>query len=129
MDRLSKYAPQVLGTTRALAGILFACHGMQKLLGAFGGPLPGTPPAIVWIAGLVELGGGVLLTLGLFARAAAFVSSGLMAVAYFIAHAPRGFWPILNDGELAIAYCWLFLYFAAQGPGAWALDNRRLRGA
>lgn len=87
MDRLAKYAPEVLGVTRALAGILFACHGAQKLLGAFGGPLPGTPPAIVWIAGLVELLGGVLLTLGLFAREAAFVSSGLLAVAYFMAHA------------------------------------------
>jgi len=129
MDRLGKYAPQVLGAMRALVGILFACHGAQKLLGAFGGPPPGVPPALVRTAGLVELVGGVLLTLGLFAREAAFLSSGLMAVAYFMAHAPSGFWPILNGGELAIAYCWLFLYIAAQGPGAWALDDRRLRGA
>jgi putative oxidoreductase len=129
MDRFAKYAPHVLGATRALAGMLFGCHGAQKLLGAFGGPPPGAPLAVVWVAGLIELLGGVLLTLGLFTREAAFVSSGLMAVAYFMAHAPRGFWPILNGGELAIAYCWLFLYVAAQGPGAWALDNRRLRGA
>ena len=129
MTGLGKYAPQVLGAARALAGILFTCHGAQKLLGAFGGSPPGAPPALVWTAGVIELACGVLLTLGLFAREAAFVSSGLMAVAYFIAHAPRGFWPILNGGELAIAYCWLFLYLAAQGPGAWALDNRRLGGA
>ena len=98
----------------------------QERLGcAFGGPPPGAPATLVWTAGWLELVGGVLLTLGLFARQAALVSSGLMAVAYFIAHAPRGFWPILNGGELAIAYCWLFLYVAAQGPGAWALDNLR----
>jgi len=129
MKRLTKHAPQVLGATRMLLGILFTCHGAQKLMGAFGGPPPGAPPALVWIAGLLELVGGALLMLGLFARQAAFVSSGLMAVAYFMAHAPRDFWPILNGGELAIAYCWLFLYIAAQGPGAWALDNRRLHGA
>jgi len=129
MQRLAKYSPQVLGATRALFGILFGCHGAQKLLGAFGGAPPGAHPTVLWIAGLVELIGGVLLVLGLFTRETAFLSSGLMAVAYFMAHAPRGFWPILNGGELAIAYCWLFLYLAAQGPGAWALDNRRLRGA
>ena len=129
MDRLAKYAPRVLGATRVLAGILFGCHGAQKLLGAFGGPPPDAPPAVVWTAGLIELVGGVLLTLGLFTREAAFVSSGLMAAAYFMAHAPHGFWPILNGGELAIAYCWLFLHVAAQGPGAWAMDNRRLPGA
>lgn len=128
MKRLSKHAPQVLGATRVLLGILFTSHGAQKLLGAFGGPPPGAPPVVVWAAGLIEMVGGVLLTLGLFSREAAFVSSGLMAVAYFMAHAPRGFWPILNGGELAIAYCWLFLYVAAEGPGAWAIDSRRLRG-
>jgi putative oxidoreductase len=115
----------VLGATRVLMGILFASHGAQKVLGAFGGPHPGTPAGILWTAGLIELIGGALLVLGLYTRAAAFLSSGLMAAAYFMAHAPQGFWPILNGGELAILYSWIFLYLSVQGPGAWALDNRR----
>jgi putative oxidoreductase len=127
MKRLSFFAPQILGVTRILAGVMFVSHGAQKLLGAFGGVPAGTPAFIVWSAGLVELLGGSLIVAGLFTRGAAFLSSGLMAFAYFMAHAPRGFWPILNGGELAIVYCWLFLYLAAQGPGAFALDNLRGR--
>jgi len=125
--RLETFAPQILGATRVLFGILLLCHGAQKVLGAFGGIPAGVPPLIVWVAGPIELAGGILIALGLLARGAAFLVSGLMAFAYFMAHAPKGFWPIQNGGELAIAYCWLSLYLAAHGPGAWALD--RLRGA
>ena len=127
LRKLERFAPQVLGITRALVGILLACHGAQMVLGAFGGVPAGTPAFIVWTAGGIELIGGALLAVGLFTRGTAFLMSGLMAAAYFMAHAPQGFWPIRNGGELAIAYSWLSLYFAAQGPGAWALDNLRLK--
>ena len=125
--RLERFAPHILGLTRILVGILLACHGAQKVLGVFGGVPPGAPAAIVWTAGPIELVGGTLLTLGLFSRPTAFLLSGLMAFAYFIGHAPQGFWPILNGGEPAIAYCWITLYLAAAGPGAWALDILRGR--
>lgn len=127
--KLERFAPQVLGVTRALVGILLACHGAQKLLGAFGGVPAGTPAFIAWTAGGIELVGGGLLAVGLFARGTAFLMSGLMAFAYFMAHAPQGFWPIRNGGELAILYSWLSLYLAAQGPGAWAVDNLRAQPA
>lgn len=123
--RLERFAPEILGATRILIGTLLACHGAQKVLGAFGGAPAGAPAAILWIAGPIELVGGALMAIGLFSRGAAFLMSGLMAAAYFMAHAPQGFWPILNGGELAIAYSWLSLYLAARGPGAWALDKRR----
>ncbi len=129
-DRLQKYAPQILGITRILFGVMMACHGAQKVLGVFGGVPPGAPPVIIWVAGGIELVGGVLLALGLFTRPTAFLLSGLMAFAYFMGHASNGFWPIVNKGELAVIYCWLSLYFAAHGPGAWALDHMRgVRGA
>lgn len=119
----AQWAPKILGITRIVAGGMFACHGAQKVLGMFGGMPPNAPLWIVWTAGPLELLGGVLIALGLFTRATAFVLSGLMAVAYFYGHARQGFLPKVNGGELAVLYCWLFLYFAAQGPGAWALDN------
>jgi putative oxidoreductase len=125
LKKLERFAPEILGASRVLIGILLACHGAQKVLGAFGGSPSGAPAAIVWTAGPIELVGGALMAIGLFSRWTAFLMSGLMAVAYFMAHAPRGFWPILNGGELAIAYSWFSLYLAARGPGAWALDNLR----
>ena len=126
-SRLERLAPQILGITRALVGVMLACHGAQKVLGAFGSVPAGTPAWIVWIAGSIELVGGALMAVGLFSRGTAFLMSGLMAAAYFMAHAPQGFWPVVNQGELAIVYCWLSLYLAAHGPGAWALDNLRTR--
>ena len=128
INKFTASASMILGATRILTGTMFACHGAQKVLGAFGGVPAGAPAGIIWTAGSIELAGGVLLALGLFSRSAAFLSSGLMAFAYFIGHAGNGFWPILNGGELAILYCWLFLYMAAHGPGAWALDNQ-IRGS
>ena len=127
--RLQSFAPQVLGGTRVIVGILLACHGAQKLLGLFGGVPAGAPGLVVWIAGSIELVGGALMAVGFFTRSASFLMSGLMAFAYFLGHAGKGFWPILNGGELAIVYSWLSLYLAAQGPGAWALDNLRSRRA
>lgn len=121
--KLEKFAPQILGVTRILFGIMLACHGAQKVLGAFGGLPPGVPAAIIWVAGTIELFGGGLIAVGLLTRSAAFLNSGLLAVAYFTAHASKGFWPILNGGELAIIYSWLSLYFAAHGPGAFALGH------
>ena len=123
IERFRSLAPAILGVTRILAGILFACYGAQKLFGAFGGMPPGAPRWIILTAGPIELVCGVLIAIGLFPRSAAFLASGLMAFAYFKGHAPMGFWPIQNHGELPILYCWFFLYIAAQGPGAFALDH------
>jgi putative oxidoreductase len=127
IDRFRAQAPRILGVTRILAGIMFSCHGAQKLFGVFGGIPPGVPKALIWSAGPIELVGGALIAVGLFTRSASFLCSGLMAFAYFIGHAPNGFWPATNGGGPAILYCWLFLYLAAQGPGAWALDYLRGR--
>lgn len=126
---LSHFAPAVLGATRVFAGVLLASHGAQKLLGAFGGIPEGVPGFIVWTAGPIELVGGALLAVGLLTRPTAFLMSGLMAFAYVLGHAGSAFWPIQNGGELAIVYGGLALYFAAQGPGAWALDSRSESGA
>lgn len=122
IERFTSQAPRILGAFRILAGIMFACHGAQKIFGAFGGLPPGVPKALIWTAGPLEFFGGLLIAVGLFSRITGFILSGMMAVAYFTGHAPNGFWPTVNGGELAILYCWLFLYIAANGPGAWALD-------
>ena len=124
-DWLQKHAAKILGITRILFGIMMACHGAQKVFGAFGGLPPGVPPFIRWGAGSIELVGGALLAVGLFTRPAAFLLSGFMAFAYFMGHAPKGFLPLVNQGELAVIYSWLALYIAAQGPGAWSLDGLR----
>ncbi len=112
---------------RIVASFLFALHGMQKLFGYFGGMggQGGTAPfaTLPWWAAVIELGGGLLLLLGLFSRPVAFLLSGEMAVAYFKAHFPRGFLPIQNGGELAVLYCFIFLYLCAAGPGPLSLDG------
>ncbi len=105
---------------RVVAGLLFACHGAQKLFGLFGGSQATAPLPVT--AGIIELTAGLLIATGLFAALAAFVASGEMAVAYFMAHAPHGFWPILNHGELAVLYCFTFLLVASSGSGRWSLD-------
>jgi putative oxidoreductase len=125
MERLlGRFAPQIFAVTRILSGVLLACHGAQKLLPVFGGPMANRPP-LMTLAGTIELGAGTLIALGLFASYAAFLASGLMAAAYFMAHATQGFWPVLNHGDLAIVFCWFFLFVAAHGPGPWALDGLR----
>jgi putative oxidoreductase len=116
----------LLALLRIVAGTLFASHGAQKLFGALGGHVMTGKPLML-IAGIIEFFGGLLIAAGLFARIAAFIASGEMAVAYFMAHFPRGFWPIENHGELAVVFCFVFLYIAARGPGRLALDNLHKR--
>ena len=121
------WAPRLLSVLRIMTGLLFLQHGTAKLLKIptipmFANLSLTSPPGI---AGILELVGGVLMILGLFTRSVAFILSGLMAVAYFMAHVPRGFYPILNAGELAALYCFVFLYIAAAGPGPWSIDAAR----
>ena len=120
---LTSRQAQVLALLRIVVGVLFVCHGAQKIFGVFGGVPPGTPEGIKWTAGLIELITGALMAIGLFTRPAAFLASGLMAAAYFMGHASGGFFPIVNHGELAVVYCFLFLYLSAAGPGAWSVDG------
>lgn len=116
------WTPRMLSVLRIMSALLFMSHGTQKILGF---PMHPNPPAmfsISWTAGCLELIGGLLLALGLFTRPVAFILSGEMAFAYFIAHAPRDFFPVLNGGDAAILYCFVFLYIAFAGPGPWSLD-------
>jgi putative oxidoreductase len=122
------WAPHLLSVLRIITGFLFIAHGMQKYL-SYPAPFPRhvEPFSLIGLAGGLELVGGALIILGLFTRPVAFILSGEMAFAYFIGHAPGGFWPLVNRGELAVLYCFLFLYFAAAGAGPWSVD--RLRNA
>ncbi len=108
---------------RMVTGLMFAQHGAQKLFGWLGGDQVASVMSIFGVAGVLELFGGILIILGLFTRPVAFVLSGQMAVAYFMAHASRGFWPVVNQGELAVLYCFIFLFLAAHGAGRWSLDD------
>ena len=122
---LDTWAPRALAVLRIIAGLLFIEHGLQKLF-AFPSAPPFPLPAafsLLWIGAILEFLGGLLVVLGLFARPAAFIIAGEMAVAYFMFHAPRSFFPIINGGEGAILFCFIFLYIAAAGPGAWSLDR------
>ena len=123
---LSAWSDELLGLFRIVAAFLFMQHGGQKL---FGFPTASRSPfdffSLSGLAGVLELFGGLLILLGLFTRPVAFLLSGLMAFAYFMVHSPRGFWTIANGGELAVIYCFAFLYLAAVGGGAWSLDNLR----
>jgi len=123
MERwLGRYADGLYALMRIVVGVLFACHGAQKLFGALGGQSQLGNPLMV-VGGVVEFLGGTLVALGLWAGYAAFVSSGQMAVAYFMVHASGGFWPIVNKGELAVLYCFVFLYIASRGSGRFSLDG------
>jgi putative oxidoreductase len=128
---LERFQPQLRALLRIMTALLFMEHGLAKLL-HFPVPQPGVPdplPAILVAAAYIEVIGGVLIFLGLFTRLAAFICAGEMAIGYFMFHAPKGFWPIVNMGEAAILYCFIFLYLAAAGPGAWSIDGMRRKGA
>lgn len=130
MTFLDRFSPQLLSVLRIVAALIFMAHGTSKLLGFPATEMFAEPPpafSLIWFAGVLELVGGALLVLGLFTRPVAFVLSGEMAIAYWMAHAPRSFYPIQNDGDAAILYCFVFLYIAAAGGGAWALDNLLFR--
>ena len=124
---LARYQPQLLAVLRIVVGLLFLEHGLSKFFG-IPVPFPVQPlPPMLIAAGAIELIGGVLVTIGLFTRLVAFVCSGEMAVAYFMGHFPKGFWPVANMGEAAILFCFVFLYIAAAGPGAWSVDHMRMK--
>jgi putative oxidoreductase len=126
---LSRWQPQLLAILRIVAALLLLEHGTMKLFHFPAAQMPGPLPTLLVIAAAIELVVGVLMTLGLFTRLAAFVASGEMAVAYFIGHFPKSFWPGINGGEAAILFCFVFLYIAAAGPGAWSIDRARTRRA
>src|SRR5687767_15973204 len=123
---LGRYSPYIYALLRIVAGFLFSLHGVQKLFGALGGEAVELASQR-GLAGIIELVGGVLIAIGLFTSPVAFIASGEMAVAYFLAHAPRGLWPIANGGELAALYCFVFLYFAAMGSGKLSVEAMRKR--
>ena len=128
-DTAAVWAPRLLSVLRIVAASGFVTHGTQKL---FGFPVLEPKPTVelfsmFGFAGVLETVGGLLLLLGLFTRPVAFLLSGEMAVAYFMTHFPRSFWPILNNGEHTVLFCFLFLYLAAAGGGEWALDRARAR--
>jgi putative oxidoreductase len=124
MERfLGKLAPAFFALLRIMAGVMFAMHGTQKLFGWPGTRAPATATLSI-VGGWIEVVTGLLIAIGLFAGWAAFLASGTMAVAYFLRHSGDGFFPIVNRGELAVLYCFLFLFIAAHGGGAWSIDQR-----
>lgn len=124
-DSLSRYRPQALGALRIMTALLFISHGTQKLFGFPASQMEGSLPTMLLVAALLELVGGILVLIGLFTRPVAFILSGQMAVAYFMAHAPSNFFPALNGGDAAILFCFIFLYLFVAGPGAFSVDERR----
>ena len=120
------WSPRLLSVLRIVAGLLFMLHGTMKLLG-YPAPFPMalSPFTMLWFAGVLELVGGALVLVGLFTRPAAFVLSGEMAFAYFLGHFPKSFWPVLNGGDAAVLFCFVFLYLAAAGAGPWSIDRGR----
>ena len=126
LARIRAWEPYFRSLLRIVVGFTFSLHGAQKLFGLLGGMggkgVKASFPSLAWFAGFLEAFGGWLILLGLLTTVTAFILSGEMAVAYFLRHAPRGFWPLLNSGELAVVYCFVFLYLFAAGPGPWSLD-------
>jgi putative oxidoreductase len=128
---LSRYQPNLLAVLRIISGLLFLEHGLVKLIGFPPGAQPGQQAflTLLGIAGAIEVVTGLLIALGLFTRPAALIAAGEMAVAYWMFHAPGGVYPVINGGEPAILFCFIFLYLAASGPGAFSLDARRTTAA
>lgn len=126
MGFLERFSPQLLSALRFVSGLLFVAHGTTKLLGFPPTEMFAQPPetlSLIWFAGVIEIVGGGLITIGLFTRPAAFVCSGMMAVAYWMAHATQSFYPVQNGGDAAILFCFAFLYIAAAGPGPLSVDS------
>ena len=123
MSFLRGYESQTYALLRIVSGFLFLWHGVQKMFG-FPGEMPaGVPSFIIWVAGPIELLGGALIMIGLLTRWAAFLASGLMAFAYWMAHGPKHPLPLVNGGELAVLYCFVFLFIASRGSGIWSVDG------
>ena len=133
VSRWRSWAPYILSVVRIVAAFIFIQFGTAKIFAFPASIMPdgGTAPltSLAGIAGALETFGGVFLLLGLFTRPVAFILSGQMAVAYFIGHAPQGFWPVLNQGYPAILFCFLWLYLSAAGPGPWSVDALRRAGS
>jgi putative oxidoreductase len=126
LNSLDRLSPYMLAVLRIVTALIFMEHGTQKLLGFPPGANPQPPLfSLFGFAGALELVGGVLIALGLFTRPVAFILAGEMAFAYFIGHAPRGFFPVNNRDDASILYCFVFLYFVLSGPGAWSIDRAR----
>ena len=124
MSGLESWSPRVLAVVRIITALLFIEHGLMKLV-AFPAAIPGLPsplPGIMLAAALIEIIGGTLIAAGLLTRIAALLCSGEMAAAYFMFHAPKSFWPAVNQGDAAILFCFVFLYLVFAGAGAWSLD-------
>lgn len=122
---MKSYEPQTYAVMRIVTGFLFLWHGSQKLLGFPGGVPEGAPAFVLYIAGPIELIGGLLVMIGLFTSWAAFLCSGVMAAAYWMAHGTQALLPVMNKGELAALYCFVFLYISARGAGIWSVDAGR----
>ena len=120
---MKPYSAQLYAVMRILFGLLFMSHGMQKLFGLYGGVPADAPPFVVYGAGTIEFVTGALVAIGFFTRWAAFLASGTMAVAYWMAHGTKAFHPLVNQGELAILYCFAFLFISAHGAGIWSADG------
>lgn len=125
MGFLDRFSPQLLSALRIISGLLFIAHGTTKLFGFPPTEMFAQPPemlSLMWFAGVIELVGGALIAIGLFTRPAAFICSGMMAAAYWMAHATQSFYPVQNGGDAAILFCFVFLYIAAAGPGPLSVD-------
>ncbi len=127
LETLDRYSPYALAALRIVTALIFIEHGTQKLFGFPAPPASGLPAAFTlhWIGAVLEVGGGILILVGFLTRPVAFILSGEMAVAYWMFHAPRNLYPILNGGDAAILYCFVFLLLVFTGPGAWSVDGAR----
>ena len=121
----ARYAPQLFAILRIMTGLMFMMHGTAKLFAWPNGRGPVDLASRAGIAGIIETVGGAFLVVGFLTSVTAFICSGLMAFAYFLSHASGGFFPLVNKGELAVVYCFLFLFMSAYGPGAWSVDGRK----
>ena len=120
---MQAHETRVYAALRIVTGFLFLCHGLSKVFGVLVPTPEGAPAFVIWTAGPIELVGGALVMIGLFTRQAAFLSSGLMAFAYWMGHGLHAPLPIQNQGELAVIYCFVFLYISARGAGMWSVDG------